>query len=175
MIPENNFPLLMATELSATPQSGPPHGKGYEPRDASAKWLFILVGALAIAGILTHLLIAWWDFQLRKKPPPTDAWTGSRRVEQETLRPKNFPRLQLSPPEDLQKYRAAEDARLNSYGWVNRTGGVVRIPVERALELVLERGLPTRDGTNPIRLGPSPLELQQQRTNYTEPKIVQPR
>ena len=35
-------------------------------------------------------------------------------------------------------------AELNSYGWVDQTSGVVRIPVDRAIELSLERGFPTR-------------------------------
>jgi hypothetical protein len=33
---------------------------------------------------------------------------------------------------------------LEGYGWVDREAGVVRVPIERAMELLLERGLPTR-------------------------------
>ena len=52
------------------------------------------------------------------------------------------PRLQSSPTEDLQQLRADEARLLGGYGWVDREHVVVRIPIERAMDLVLERGLP---------------------------------
>jgi hypothetical protein len=54
------------------------------------------------------------------------------------------PRLQQSPPIDLRDMRAAEDKLLHRYTWVDRDKGVVRIPIERAMDLVVERGLKTR-------------------------------
>ena len=53
------------------------------------------------------------------------------------------PRLQLSPRSDLAQMRAAEEKILHSYGWVDKQKGVVRIPIERAMELTAQRGLPT--------------------------------
>lgn len=64
--------------------------------------------------------------------------------------PPPAPRLQVDPPADLRKLRAAEDAVLHSYGWVDREAGIVRIPIERAVELLAERGLPARsEATDP--------------------------
>ena len=54
------------------------------------------------------------------------------------------PRLQLTPNQELQQERQAEDALLHSYGWVDRAAGVVRIPIEQAMDLLATRGLPTR-------------------------------
>jgi hypothetical protein len=54
------------------------------------------------------------------------------------------PRLQISPQQDMRQMRAAEMAALHSYGWVDRQAGIVRIPIERAIELLAERGLPAR-------------------------------
>lgn len=56
------------------------------------------------------------------------------------------PRLQTDPKQDLKNLRAAEADTLEHYGWVDRNNGVVRIPIERAIELTLERGLPARQG-----------------------------
>ena len=56
------------------------------------------------------------------------------------------PRLQTEPREDLAALRTREDATLSSYGWVDRNAGVVRIPIDRAMELTLQRGLPARQG-----------------------------
>lgn len=48
------------------------------------------------------------------------------------------------PREALKRLRDREDAALGRYGWVDREAGIVRIPIERAMDLLLERGLPTR-------------------------------
>jgi hypothetical protein len=56
------------------------------------------------------------------------------------------PRLQTNPREDLLALRAREDAVLNSYGWVDKTAGVVRIPIDEAIKLTVQRGLPVRQG-----------------------------
>jgi hypothetical protein len=52
------------------------------------------------------------------------------------------PRVQVQPGLDLGKLRANENARLDSYGWIDREAGVAHIPIDRAMQLVLERGLP---------------------------------
>jgi hypothetical protein len=46
--------------------------------------------------------------------------------------------------QELQELRAAEDAVLRSYSWVDRAGGIVRMPIDRAIDLLAERGLPAR-------------------------------
>jgi len=54
------------------------------------------------------------------------------------------PRLQPNPidrttaADDIESLQAREDALLNSYEWVDREAGVVRIPIERAIELLAE-------------------------------------
>ena len=54
------------------------------------------------------------------------------------------PRLQTTPREDLRDLRAGEDAVLDSYAWVDKNAGIVRIPIDEAIRLTLQRGLPTR-------------------------------
>jgi hypothetical protein len=51
---------------------------------------------------------------------------------------------QAAPDEAFKQLRATEDAVLNTYGWVDRESGIVHIPIERAMELLLQRGLPAR-------------------------------
>ena len=55
------------------------------------------------------------------------------------------PRLQINPREDLQSLRANEDATLSGYGWVDKNAGIVRIPIDQAMKLTLQRGLPARE------------------------------
>jgi hypothetical protein len=52
------------------------------------------------------------------------------------------PRLEPLPLAPRRELRAAEDARLSSYGWVDRSGGVARIPIDRAMQIIVERGVP---------------------------------
>jgi hypothetical protein len=52
------------------------------------------------------------------------------------------PRLQNSPFDDLKRLQAEEEKALSSYGWVDRKAGIARIPIERALEIASQGGLP---------------------------------
>ncbi len=54
------------------------------------------------------------------------------------------PRLQVDPAHDLQRMRAAEDAALNSYHWIDQEKGIVSIPIDRAITVLAEKGLPAR-------------------------------
>jgi len=101
--------------------------------------------------------------------------TGARREALVSSNHASFPRLQISAPEDLKEFCAREAAELNSYGWLDKTAGVVRIPLHRAMELALQRGLPVRADPNHSRLGPTPFELQQQRTNSSQAETTLPR
>jgi hypothetical protein len=44
----------------------------------------------------------------------------------------------------MQSYFQSQQNLLNTYGWIDRQNGIVRLPIDRAMELLLERGLPTR-------------------------------
>ena len=53
------------------------------------------------------------------------------------------PNLLTNEPLNLQTFRTTEDEALHTYGWLDKNAGVVRLPIDRAKELLLERGLPT--------------------------------
>jgi hypothetical protein len=50
----------------------------------------------------------------------------------------------VSPRAALAELKAAEQKVLESYGWVDKEKGIVRMPIERAIELTAKRGLPAR-------------------------------
>lgn len=56
------------------------------------------------------------------------------------------PRLQTTPWADLKTLRAQESAYLSGYGWIDQPSGVARIPIDRAKALLLQKGLPVREG-----------------------------
>jgi len=55
-----------------------------------------------------------------------------------------LPRLQPNPRADLDALRAQEKAVLETYGWIDKGRGIVRIPIEQAIEILARRGLPAR-------------------------------
>jgi hypothetical protein len=58
--------------------------------------------------------------------------------------PLGPPGLQTQPWADLKKFRAEQLAHLHGYGWVDESGAVARIPIDKAKEMLLKKGLPVR-------------------------------
>lgn len=115
-------------------------GKGYEQRDARLRPLLFFAAGL-VALVAASFVATWWM---------TDAFgaSQSRATRPHPMsafrRGPEGPVLQASPNAEIVQHRAEERARLQGYGWIDRTNGVVHVPIERAMELLLERGLPTR-------------------------------
>jgi hypothetical protein len=78
------------------------------------------------------------------------------------------PRLQTDPTSDLQQLLEAENAKLNSYGWIDRSAGVIRIPIDRAMDLLAQRGLPAR-GDDRETGGKTPLQMRQEKAEAPDP------
>jgi hypothetical protein len=68
------------------------------------------------------------------------------------------PRLETNERLEINDFRLREEQTLNSYGFVDEKAGVVHIPIERAMQLTAQRGLPTtpRVGTVPPAEAPAP-------------------
>lgn len=146
--------------------------RAHEQRDANAAWILGIVAFLLISGLCVHFILAGALAALKRSPPPTDLWRPTQQARQPIPSPGSFPALQISPPADLQAFRTREVAELHSYGWINHTAGIVRVPIERAMELVLQQGLAVRAGTKSNQTGPSPAQLIQQRLDPREPQIT---
>jgi hypothetical protein len=140
---------------------------GYEQRDANAKWIFGIVLFLLISVLAIHGILAGFLSSLKNTAPPTDGWQASTSSNLNLPPP---PRLQVSASAELQAFRANEEAKLHSYGWIDRTAGVVRIPIEQAMDAVVSNGLPARTSTNQNQKGPSAYELIRQRTVQPAPQ-----
>ncbi|MBK8901635.1 MAG: hypothetical protein IPM53_10665 [Anaerolineaceae bacterium] len=57
--------------------------------------------------------------------------------------PAAVPGLQAAPAQEWLSFQATQEAHLATYGWVDEAGGVAHIPIDRAMALLLEHGLPT--------------------------------
>ena len=120
----------------------PAHPRG--DRDIRLDRIFIFIGGLVLllagCALVCWLLYATFRRELvRKDPPPSPLPEANAPV----IPPE--PRLQENPVKDMEALREHEEAILESYGWVDRDAGIARIPIERAMDLMLDRGLrPTR-------------------------------
>jgi hypothetical protein len=120
-----------------------PGKSGYELTDISTRVVVVFATALVLAGVIIHLLV-WLLFAYFGQAA---AASYSRQFPLASTGPPPLPTapvLQVKPREDLRELRAEEDRTLSTYGWVDPSAGIVRIPIDRAMQLVLERGLPTR-------------------------------
>jgi hypothetical protein len=59
------------------------------------------------------------------------------------------PALLTNEPRALSNYRGGQQKQLQFYGWVDEKAGVAHIPIDAAKKLILERGLPVREGAAP--------------------------
>jgi len=119
----------------------------HEPTDADSRAVLrVLLGLLlvtaVVAGALVYLTKGLVSLERAGDPPHPPLAQEPGRVPAE-------PRLQTQPFADIDQQHAEERQLLTSYGWVDEQGGVVRIPIERAKELLLERGLPVAEGSAP--------------------------
>ena len=102
----------------------------HETRDFKPVW----VGAFVVG--LVYVIVVLYIFAFTVFSRFTTATTPETNAG---LFPQ--PRLQVDPQNDLMQTQARDRELLNSYGWVDRSTGTVRIPIERAMDLIAERGL----------------------------------
>jgi hypothetical protein len=103
----------------------------FERTDVTARAAVIVFPAILV-GLLLSVLLVWWIFPRvtvdRRLPSPIPLYPS--------------PRLQSDPAADMQKFQAAELARLNSAGWDDRANGIGHIPIDDAMRRVAASGIP---------------------------------
>jgi len=103
--------------------------------DVNVRRIFRIAIIFIVVGAAIHLGI-WWMFSFYRN---VDARKDVRQTLIESPPPiPPEPRLQINPTEDWQTFRRQQQNILNSYGWASREQERVRIPIERAMERVVE-------------------------------------
>jgi len=123
--------------------------RGYEDSEVSAGRLLAFAGGVVALIVLGAALSAFvFHFFVARQPlgPPASPFENVRELPPE-------PRLQTNAPRDLKNYEVAQEKLLGSYGWVDPQAGVVRIPIERAMELSLAKGYPVRAQSTGVPVG----------------------
>ena len=140
---------------------------GFERQDLGSRPIYGFLISLAVLGILIYYGI-WGMFVLLDKYNSTHQRQPSPMVQQTEANTravppgsieKTFPepRLETDERTEINDFRLGEEQTLNSYGWVDQNAGVVRIPITRAMQLIAQRGLPTKPAVGQVP--PSPVNL----------------
>jgi len=126
------------------------HGTGrlnHEPTDAPLGSVerIIVAGIIVLAvsfGLMWLLLGMLRSQAERADTRPTPPAQAARAADtREPLQRFPMPRLQEVPTMDITYFKQTQDRTLHTYGWEDKARGVVRIPIERAIEILAERGL----------------------------------
>jgi len=116
---------------------------GHEETDVDVWAVGKFAAALMLVGVaVIFLLFGLFRYLLSREGGPPAGRSQAAASEPAKAFPQ--PQLQEAPVLDLKAIRAAEDQVLNGYGWMDPEKGVVRIPIDRAMDLLAERGLPSR-------------------------------
>jgi len=109
-------------------------------RELNLRGLVISVVGLVLLVVLAAVAMWWLSLRLRgeieaKNPPPPllpEARLSRRPPE---------PHLQASPGDELRTMQEEVNRTLTTYAWVDEEAGIARVPIERAMEMMSEKGL----------------------------------
>lgn len=114
------------------------HGGGYETQDVGFRFAMLFIVGIIVFTVLTMVVL----FFIYPVLTPSGARARRETPQEVQRRLPPGPVLQANPAVDMQRFREQEERKVTTYGWVDERRGIVRVPVERAMELVAQRGLP---------------------------------
>ena len=119
-------------------EPGGPAAPGYETHDVNTR---AVLGSLAFLFlVLVLILFATWRlfryFSVAELGPAADSsFAAVRQLP-------SAPELEVNARKDLLEMQTQQQRELETYSWEDRKAQVVRIPIERAMDLLLQKGLP---------------------------------
>ncbi len=135
------------------------HETEFEREDLGTRGIFVFMVGLAVIGVVIYFIIvgmySFLDNYERSQmatasPLVTTKGAMSRVVTQadmdKAFKDNGAPMLETSEKSQFKDFLVSQESQLNSYGWVDEKGGVARIPIDRAMDLLVQRGLPTVKG-----------------------------
>jgi hypothetical protein len=134
--------------------ANPTGNGGYERSDIGTRGVLYFLAGLAVAGVLAYFVVDGLYHFLDKRseaeqapinPLVTNAPADTRRI------PKDYPQGAFPNPKleedergQLNDIRLQEEQTLSTYDYIDKQAGTVRIPIDRAMDLIAQRGLPVR-------------------------------
>ncbi len=127
----------------------------FEHEDLGTRGVFAFMIGLAVVGVVTYfIIVGMYRFldnyersqMLTASPLDTSKGAISRVVTQadmdKTFKDNGAPMLETNERGQFRDFLMNQEDQLHSYGWVDQKAGVAHIPIERAMDLIVQRGLP---------------------------------
>ncbi len=114
---------------------------GYEVRDAQIRPVILsglaLFGFVIFAIVIALAVFRFFEGRMQENAVPVSPLAAERPLP-------DGPRLQVNPDRDWREFKAREDSITSNPGWISKDAGAVRLPIETAMEIMLEKGFPAR-------------------------------
>jgi hypothetical protein len=140
----------------------PPSGLGHETRDINFRAVYRLTGLIIMSAVVIHLGV-WWLFRDLRERQKRGMPEANPLALEDRGRPPSQPQLEgLQQMTRQFEEKPSPTSRTDSYGWVDRKAEIVRVPMDRAVNLIVEQKLiPSASGSqsreqNPYGNLPSP-------------------
>jgi hypothetical protein len=149
----------------------PPHQPGvdddlhnedvaHEHVDVNLRAIGISIVVLGVTVLVSqvgmYLLFGWFEREAAANDPQVSPLAAPAAEMPATTAGSPFfsvgvngPQLLTDEPMALAKQHAEEQKRLQNYGWVDQAAGIAHVPIEEAKKLLVQRGLPVREGAAP--------------------------
>ena len=150
-------------------------GATHETSDVHIGTLVKFIVILAISCVLILIAMKVYSNFLEGQEEQAELPPASRVNPPGTRRLPPIPRLQGAPGseqlplDEMKKVREEQQLAVTSYSWVDKNAGIVRIPIEEAKKIILERGMPVRVGSAPSAAAPSTSPTPAPKVNAATP------
>lgn len=124
------------------PEEKQPNGEGYETTDAEVRPVLLFLAALGVLIVVAMAVMTGLYSALESHFGRSET-VLSPLVDVEQV--PEGPKLQADPAAELATVRTWEKEKLNRYEWIDEDTGTFRIPIERAIQIISEAGLPARE------------------------------
>jgi len=137
-----------STPIQPTPNQ--PNHDGFEQEDLSSRTALYFLAGLVLVGLVVYLIVfgmyRFLDSYATAHQPPMSPMVkpeaDTRAVTPENAETFPQPRLEENERTQFRSFIEDQDRKLATYDWVDKDRGTVRIPIDRAMELIAQRGLP---------------------------------
>ena len=133
-----------------TPKQPNINHDGFEQEDLSSRSALYFLAGLVLVGLVVYLIVFGMyrfldSYETAHQPPLSPMVTP--QADTRTVTPENAetfpqPRLEENERTQLRSFIEDQDRKLATYDWLDKEKGAVRIPIDRAMELIVQRGLP---------------------------------
>jgi hypothetical protein len=140
---------------------------GYEQSDVKVTGILVFLTSLAIfvgvCGIVTYGMGKLINAHMNKEDGPNTKWTKTAEIRELGNLPsspdmqnkvaeitRNFPTPRVQTDDgnqDVAELHEREDILLDNYTWIDQSQGKIRIPIERAMQIIAQKGLPVAPTT----------------------------